>query len=295
MTTTFMWRSSRSTGDGSADPADATDRTRPPAVTPPTIPFSVAPRTAAVRSATENDENGEGASHARPILGLVAVGHDAASSLIAGAPPHRVDAAHAHRVAQAFLAAPRWSPDPLVRAAYDELASQANRLFDRFTGASARRPVRVALTRCPEPYRSARDLSEQVRTERVLELAPCRLDHDRRPPLLDASIGGAYDRFRAVHDIVSHGLLGYGFDRDGEFSAWLVEDGLYTGLARRALATELHAEHSVRWTTGEIADHKAAILPVGLVAAGRAGARRRDAASPGAPLVRHAGPTGDAH
>ena len=36
---------------------------------------------------------------------------------------------------------------------------------------------------------------------------------------------------------------------------------MYEGPARWALATELHAEHSVRWTTGEVAEHKATLLP----------------------------------
>jgi hypothetical protein len=63
-----------------------------------------------------------------------------------------------------------------------------------------------------------------------------------------------------VHDIVSHGWLGHDFDRHGELSAWLAEDAIYTGLARWALATELHGHHTVLWTTGEHADHKAVLL-----------------------------------
>jgi hypothetical protein len=47
---------------------------------------------------------------------------------------------------------------------------------------------------------------------------------------------------------------------------------MYTGLARWALATELHAEHSVLWTTGTLAEHKATLLPPNLVRA----SRRRD-------------------
>jgi hypothetical protein len=35
---------------------------------------------------------------------------------------------------------------------------------------------------------------------------------------------------------------------------------MYTGLARRALATELHAQHSVLWTSGELAEFKATLL-----------------------------------
>jgi hypothetical protein len=77
----------------------------------------------------------------------------------------------------------------------------------------------------------------------------------------------SYDRFRAVHDLISHAHLGYGFDRHGEFSAWIAEDRLYTGLARWALATELHGEHSVLWTTGSRAEHRAVLLPPGLLRA----------------------------
>jgi hypothetical protein len=113
----------------------------------------------------------------------------------------------------------------------------------------------------------------------LLELCPAHYDRDRRHPLLDTATGGTYDRFRAVHDIVSHAWFGYGFDRDGEFAAWLMEDAMYTGLARWAVATELHAEHSVRWTTNDLAEHKATLLPPWIVRASRTAraARRMEA------------------
>jgi len=183
---------------------------------------------------------------------------------------HRIDFEHADVVAEAFLDAPRSSAGALVRAAYAELGDQADRWFARLTDHRARTPVRLEFTRCPEPYASGEELSTRVRSEGVLELCPAYLDRDRHHPLLDVSIGGTYDRFRAVHDIVSHARLGFSFDRHGEFSAWLAEDGMYTGLARWALATELHAEHSVLWTTGTLAAHKATLLPAGLVEASRA-------------------------
>jgi hypothetical protein len=182
---------------------------------------------------------------------------------------HRVDFEHARVVAEAFIDAPRSSSCALVRAAYAELGDQVDRWFARLTDHRARRPVRVVFTRCPEPYASGEELSTRVRSEGVLELCPAYLDRDRHHPLLDVSIGGTYDRFRAVHDIVSHARLGFGFDRHGEFSAWLAEDRMYAGLARWALATELHAEHSVLWTTGSMAAHKATLLPAGLVEASR--------------------------
>src|SRR5271170_8136408 len=83
---------------------------------------------------------------------------------------------------------------------------------------------------------------------------------DRAQLLLSGEVGGVYYRFRAVHDLIGHVATGYGFDRDGEYSAWLVQRARYTGLARWAAATELHGEISALWATGQVAGHKAALL-----------------------------------
>ena len=173
------------------------------------------------------------------------------------------------RVAGAFLAAPRHAASATTTAAYVELDEQSSRWYARLTGGRARGSVRVVFTDCREPYATASELSESVARLGLLELWPTSRDHDRRHPLLDTGAGGAYDRLRAVHDIVSHGWLGHEFDADGEFSAWLAEDRLYTGLARWALATELHGEHSVRWTTTSLADHQAVLLDRALLRASR--------------------------
>jgi hypothetical protein len=77
---------------------------------------------------------------------------------------------------------------------------------------------------------------------------------DRAHSLLDSDLGGAYYRFRAVHDLIGHVATGYEFDRDGEYSAWVVQRHLYTGLARWAAATELHGEISALWATGQFAE-----------------------------------------
>ena len=191
-----------------------------------------------------------------------------------GAQRRHVGREQARRVASAFLDAPRRSHAATTTAAYAALGDQCSRWYGRLTGVRARRPVRVVFTHHREPYATASELSESVRHDGVLELWPTRRDQDRRHPLLDTAVGGAYDRFRAVHDIVSHGWLRHDFSADGEFSAWLAEDGLYTGLARWALATELHAEHSVLWTSGTLADHKAVLLDPALLRASRAGAMR---------------------
>jgi hypothetical protein len=180
-----------------------------------------------------------------------------------------IDPAQAQVVAEAFSDAPQLSPHQIVRAAYADLAHQANRWFAHITGQRVTTPIRVVHTRVAEPYASGEELSARVRADGVLELCPAHYDRDRRHPLLDTSIGGTYDRLRAVHDVLSHAVHGFGFDRNGEYSAWLVEDRMYTGLARWALATELHAEHSVLWTTGSYAEHKATLLPRDVVQASR--------------------------
>jgi hypothetical protein len=189
----------------------------------------------------------------------------------------RIDRPQARLVADALLDAPRHMAGPHVQAAYRDLALQADRLYARITDPTGPRPIRVVATACPEPYATGAELAARVRDERLLEIFPAHLERDRRHPLLDGSLGGGFDRFRAVHDIVSHAWWGLGFDRHGEFAAWCVEDRLYTGPARWALATELHAAHSVRWTTGNVADLKATLLPPSLIRA----SRRRAAAAQG--------------
>ena len=120
--------------------------------------------------------------------------------------------------------------------------------------------MRVVFTRCPTPYDDAPELIRSVTDGRMLEVTTVDGDPDRRHPLMDSAVGGAYDRFRAVHDVVGHARLGLGFDRDGEFAVWLSQEQFHSPLARRALATELHGQHSVRWTTGEVAEPKAVLL-----------------------------------
>ena len=190
--------------------------------------------------------------------------------------PRRIDYEQAHLIASAFNEAPCGPHSPTVRAAYHDLSVQTTRWFALLTGTTVPRPIRVVYTRCAEPYPQARDLSESVRVDRLLEVSPASHDRHRRHPLLDTSVGGTYDRFRAVHDIVSHGWRRFEFDRHGEFSAWLAEDRMYAGLARWALATELHGEHSVRWTSGSLADHKAVLLEPAFLAGSMKYATNRD-------------------
>jgi hypothetical protein len=176
----------------------------------------------------------------------------------------------AREVAAAYQDAPA-RRDPLVAAAYARLVTESDLLFHRMTAPGHPGAVEVRFTACAEPYRDAAELIASVREQRLLEVTTVAGDPDRRHPLMDSGRGGAYDRFRAVHDVVGHGLLGLGFDRQGEYAVWLAQERLHGPLARRALATELHGQHSVRWTTGQVAEPKAVLLEPGLLSRTRAG------------------------
>ncbi|HKA03543.1 MAG TPA: hypothetical protein VKD67_04420, partial [Acidimicrobiales bacterium] len=120
---------------------------------------------------------------------------------------HPVDPAAARDVAAAY-ADTRRRPDALVAAAYAQLATESDQLFRRITAADRRDRVRVVFTTCSKPYATASELIESVRSDRLLEVVTVATDNDRRHPLMGCDVGGAYDRFRAVHDVVGHARLG---------------------------------------------------------------------------------------
>jgi hypothetical protein len=177
------------------------------------------------------------------------------------APLRQVDPDAASDIAQCFLDAPALGGEQLVTAAYRELQEQTDRQFAELTEPGGPFGYTVAWTGEPVPYSTATELIEAVRATGVLEVTAARVDRHRLHPALDCTVGGPYDRFRAVHDIVGHAMTGYVFDRNAEYSAWLWQTKLYHGLARWAAATELHAEHSVTWTTLQFPEHKAVLLP----------------------------------
>jgi len=175
-----------------------------------------------------------------------------------------VDPMMAHEVAAAYLDAPS-RRDPHTDAAYAQLAIESDTLFRRITSPERNDAVRVVFTGCPTPYRDAEELIAAVTNDRTLEVTIPATGRRRRHPLMDSAPGGAYDRFRAVHDVVGHARSRLGFDRDGEFAAWLTQERLHSPLARRALASELHGQHSVCWTTGHFAEPKAVLLDPDLI------------------------------
>ena len=176
----------------------------------------------------------------------------------------RVNPKVAQEVATAYLdAADR--PSPMTVAAFSQLVMETDRLFRRITEPARSKALRISFTRCENPYRDAHELIASVKDLRTLEITTVAAHHDRRHPLMSNDIGGDYDRFRAVHDALGHGRMQLGFDRDSEFAIWLTHERFHSPLARWALGTELHGQHSVRWTTGEMADPKATLLEPALL------------------------------
>jgi len=182
----------------------------------------------------------------------------------------RVNPVVAAEIAAAHVEAAR-AGGPPAHAAYAQLVIESDRLFRLVTETGRPDRVRIFFTMCPTPYGNAGELISSVGRDRILEVTTAARERDRVHPVMGCEVGGAYDRFRAVHDVLGHGRLQVGFDRDGEFVAWRFQERFYSALAQRALATELHGEHSVRWTTGELPEHKADLLDERLLRRSRAG------------------------
>jgi len=182
-----------------------------------------------------------------------------------------VNPAVAREVAAAYVDAPE-RRDVRAVVAFERLVEETDALFDSMTHPGRPDALQVAFTTSDNPYRDAYELMASVNEYRTLEIATVARDRDRHHPIMENTIGGGYDRFRAVHDAVGHARLRRGFDRDSEYVVWLSQERLHSPLARQALATELHGQHSVRWTTGEIARPKAVLLDAALLQR----ARRRD-------------------
>ena len=176
-----------------------------------------------------------------------------------------LDPVAAREVADAHHAASR-TGGAVCDAAYAQLVAETDRLFRLL-------PVDVVFTMSERPYDTADELIRSVRRDRVLEVTSVAWERDRPHPRMGCEVGGEYDRFRAVHDVLGHAYLGVGFDRDGEYATWRFQERFHGRLARRALATELHAEHSVRWTTGDLPEHKAVLLDERVIARSRLGGR----------------------
>ena len=149
-----------------------------------------------------------------------------------------------------------------VIEAYRQLQIEIDHLYTLITRDVRQSTVRIAFTCCAQPYESDQALIAAVRSEGILEITSAAAAGRRIHPLLGCEFGGAFDRFRAVHDLIGHARSGYGFDLGDECAAWIVQDRLHSGLARSALATELYGVNAARSVAGEPPDLRALLLPL---------------------------------
>lgn len=118
------------------------------------------------------------------------------------------------------------------------------------------------------PYATAQAQAEDIDKNKHLMIASIAEYTDSHHPILDNSQGGTYDQFRAVHDFYGHASVGTGFDRHGEYQAWVAHMSMFKRPgARAAASSELTGENStlIHLPGGMSAPHRAAILPTRLV------------------------------
>ncbi len=168
----------------------------------------------------------------------------------------------AFEVGEWYLGVESLPGDSRVMAAYNELEAQTNDLFGSMFNGGHSTEVRCVFTYCLEPYASDRELIVGVGTNHVLEVTASKAVDKRLHPLLGCECGGAFDRFRAVHDFMGHVQPGLGFDLDDEILAWRVQQRWHHGPARWALATEICGVNCARWLSGETPELKAQLLRI---------------------------------
>ena len=173
-----------------------------------------------------------------------------------------VDPARAARVGDWYLGSRSAHGDPKVKEAYRQLQIETDHLFTIVRRDPVSSTDRVVFTRCSRPYASDAELIAAVSAGGTLEVTSAATVEGRLHPILDCEFGGAFDRFRAVHDLIGHAWCGYGFALGAEYAAWRVQDLLHSALARCALASELYGVNAARCIIGESPGLKAVLLPV---------------------------------
>ena len=172
----------------------------------------------------------------------------------------RVDPSMAAAIGEWYLQSRSAHLDPKVIAAYRQLQKETDHLYIHLTRDASLWPTRVVFTRCGQPYESDEELVRSVRATGTLEITSAVAAGERLHPLLSCELGGAFDRFRAVHDLIGHAWHGYGFDLADECAAWGAQDRFHSGLARCAFATEIYGVNAARSIVGQPPDLRALLL-----------------------------------
>ena len=156
--------------------------------------------------------------------------------------------------AQAYFVADHKPNDPQVRLAYRALIAETLAQF-------ANLPVAVSLSES-DPYLSFADMREQVArtgTLRVWSEDFLPADHPLAQRWGSWSVNGM---LRACHDYWGHLVSNADFSLHGEETAFVNHAPQFSGLAQRALATELRGQTcALHYGPGGFAPQKACLLP----------------------------------
>lgn len=168
-----------------------------------------------------------------------------------------------HMVADEFDNTPDMAHDKFVQSCYNDFKRQNDEMYDFITTPRNKGGlgIKVHVVDAPdsEPYHSAEEQADDVRHNNNFNI--------------QTGLGGnhslmstdEYDRFRAVHDIFGHVGVGGGFDRHGEYQAWLAHMGMYVPTGQHAMASEYHGINSSLWAGQGTPTGKSLILPQELI------------------------------
>lgn len=159
------------------------------------------------------------------------------------------------KVAQAFEKAPNMADNTTVQYAFDQLRIQTEYWWNILTDVCR---VKVQATDDTEPYASAADQCQDMNAGRLII---CYHLGNGHPLLTDDE----YWRFRAVHDAFGHAGIGRGFDRHGEFQAWLVHTMMFRGHGCWAMSSEYRGVNSSLVYGSNAGTGKAVLLPTQVV------------------------------
>lgn len=167
-----------------------------------------------------------------------------------------VPAEKRHAISKRYLDMPLMDDSPETLAAWDQAEREIDDQFDMLTKELG---ITVEFVD-DDPYEDFHQMYREVGRTGVLKV------------LRTASTGShpywkdrTNDRFRAIHDAFGHLGTGRGFDRHGEEAAYQAHISMFSGTARRALATELRGQNSTLIDTGDFAPQKIGFLPEELI------------------------------
>lgn len=171
----------------------------------------------------------------------------------------------ADEVARAFEQTPDQADDPKVQAAFADFKRQSAEMFNWMVRdeADGGLGIHVDWTTKKDPYPSATAQAEDLRKNHHITIES-RLGGAHELSMTTAE----YDQFRAVHDTFGHAGVGGGFDRHGEYEAYLMHRSMYQGDGAWAMTSEYHGVNTAMWggdPTNPGGTGKTILLPIDLV------------------------------